>query len=336
MEVIISCPPDGLSQSPRHMHTQRLATELRSHGDGRDGERAGSISVCPRTPNPLFSRNSMSARPCRYAIVRPYILDRRWTGSTNMARHVRNPKIESRAARAKLRPSAKPTYFDLGGKLHLGYRRGKGAGRWVMRVYLGGEKYTTETLGEADDLADANGTSVLNFDQAQRMARERMKALEARSNGSAVTVSNAIETYLAAHSASPGARSKLKHVLEDGALSKTPLAALTADDLARWRERLGKTMADLSVRRVANDFRAALNAAGKRQRGELPSTFRDTVRDGLAAPRGATGGGAREKQVLADADVRRIISAAWDIDAEGDWDGDLGRMVTVLAATGQR
>jgi len=253
-----------------------------------------------------------------------------------MARHVRNPKIESRAARAKLRPSAKPTYFDLGGKLHLGYRRGKGAGRWVMRVYLGGEKYTTETLGEADDLADANGTSVLNFDQAQRMARERMKALEARSNGSAVTVSNAIETYLAAHSASPGARSKLKHVLEDGALSKTPLAALTADDLARWRERLGKTMADLSVRRVANDFRAALNAAGKRQRGELPSTFRDTVRDGLAAPRGATGGGAREKQVLADADVRRIISAAWDIDAEGDWDGDLGRMVTVLAATGQR
>jgi len=252
-----------------------------------------------------------------------------------MARHVRNPKIESRAARARLKPSAKPTYFDLGGKLHLGYRRGKGAGRWVMRVYIGGEKYVTDTIGEADDLADANGTSVLSFGQAQEKARERMKALEARSNGSAITVADAVETYLAAHETSTGARSKLKHVLKDEALSGTLLAALTADDLARWKESLAETMAPASARRIVNDFRASLNAAARRHRSELPPTMRDTIRDGLVAPRGGAEASAR-KQILTDADVRRLIQAAWDIDREQDWDGDLARMVLALAATGAR
>ncbi|MGO9418399.1 MAG: integrase, partial [Roseiarcus sp.] len=112
-----------------------------------------------------------------------------------MARHVRNPKIESRAARARLKPSPKPTFFDLGGKLHLGYRKGKVKGVWVARIYLGSERYAEKTLGEADDLADANGATVLNFDQAQRAAREHVRALEARSSASAVTVSDAIESY---------------------------------------------------------------------------------------------------------------------------------------------
>ena len=185
-----------------------------------------------------------------------------------MARHIRNPKIESRSARAKLRPSPKPTFFDLGGRLHLGYRRGKGAGRWVMRVYLGGERYAEKTLGEADDLADANGVTVLNFDQAQRAARERMKTLEARSSGPAVTVMSAIETYIAAHSASPGVRSKLKHALKDEALTQTPLAALTADDLIRWKESLAGTMKPASARRIVNDLRASLNAVARRHRSD--------------------------------------------------------------------
>ena len=45
---------------------------------------------------------------------------------------------------------------------------------------------------------------------------------------------------------------------------------------------------------------------------------------------------AREAQVLPDSDVRAIVSAAWEVDAEGGWDGDLGLIVLVLAATGAR
>src|SRR5271165_6003224 len=148
-----------------------------------------------------------------------------------MARHVRNPKIESRAARARLKPSPKPTFFDLGGKLHLGYRRGKGAGRWVMRVYLGGERYAEKTLGEADDLADANGATVLNFDQAQRLARACAGELETSVKGPAVTVAAAVEAYIASRETRSDALSELRHVLKDKALASTPLAALTADAL---------------------------------------------------------------------------------------------------------
>ena len=180
-----------------------------------------------------------------------------------MARHVRNPKIESRAARAKLKPSGKPTYFDLGGKLHLGWRRGKAAGRWVGRYYLGGDRYLTATLAEADDLADANGGSVLDFRQAQIKAREWASDLDEKGRvaafGPVVTVRAAVREYLNERPISRDAESKLNHLLADAALADAALAALTVTDLKQWRASLldkkglfGKSMSEASVRRVAN------------------------------------------------------------------------------------
>ncbi|HME85333.1 MAG TPA: integrase, partial [Roseiarcus sp.] len=94
-----------------------------------------------------------------------------------MARHVRNPKLDSRTAREKLKPSDKPVYSDLGNKVHLGYRKGKRGGSWVLRRYLGDEKkYVTETIAEADDVADADGVNVLDYRQAQDAARALMAA----------------------------------------------------------------------------------------------------------------------------------------------------------------
>jgi integrase len=90
-----------------------------------------------------------------------------------------------------------------------------------------------------------------------------------------------------------------------------------------------------SARRVSNDFKAALNAAARRYKAQLPSTIRDTIKDGLASVN-ASATVARQAQVLPDADVRRIISAAWKVDADSDWGGDLALIVLVLAATGAR
>ena len=39
---------------------------------------------------------------------------------------------------------------------------------------------------------------------------------------------------------------------------------------------------------------------------------------------------------MPDGDVRAIVSAAWEFDAERGWEGDLGRLVVTLAATGAR
>ena len=216
--------------------------------------------------------------------------------------------------------------------------------------YLGNETYIVETIGAADDFADADGAEVLTFHQAQTKARELVRALteEARiaSFGPAITVRDAIEEYLTARERREAkdrgdkglkrdARSRLtKHVLDaDEKFAAKPLAALTSDDLAKWRD--GLKMALGSAQRTVNDFKAALNATARRAKAALPATMRDTIKDGLATVNAAPAV-AREAQVLPDSDVRAIISAAWEVDAEGEWEGDLGRIVLVLAATGAR
>jgi integrase len=257
-----------------------------------------------------------------------------------VTRHIYNPKIESHNARAKLKPSGRPTYFDLGGKLHLGYRKGLGAGQWVARRYQGDGRYVSETLAESDDLADANGETVLNFDQAQKRARAWGEGQEAKERlaalGPVITVANAVEAYIDERSTSHDAMSKLKHLLADAELARTPLAALTVDDLKKWRAGLLKKMGEASARRVVNDARACLNAAAGRHPDKLPATLVAAIRAGFGVPRGSDVENTREQQILSDPDVKRLIAAAWEIDAEKKWDGDLGRMILTLAATGAR
>jgi integrase len=265
-------------------------------------------------------------------------------------------KIGTRELRKKLKASGKPHLEPFERGLDLGYRKGQRGGSWVIRRYLGQRDlgYSYETIGRADD--DPNETGALSYEQARVAARGRAQALaeEVRiaSLGPVVTVEGAIAEYIAGRDArelvgrglkgraagtakglKKDARSRLKHVLADKKLATKPLSDLSTHDLEKWRERLGMEAA--SVQRITNDFKAALNAAARRYRAQLPPTIRDTIKDGLATVN-ASAPVAREAQVLPDADVRRIISAAREVDAEGAWDGDLARIVLVLAATGAR
>jgi hypothetical protein len=233
-----------------------------------------------------------------------------------VAKRISNRDLDSRTARQKLKPSGKPYYCSISEKLHLGYRKGKsGGGKWVIRRYLGDERYIVETLqGVADDLADSDGERVLSFDQAQDKARERMKALAEEERiaalGPVITVRDAINEYVAARETEDhgqvgfkrDARSRLtRHVLDaDEALASTPMADLTTDDLARWRE--GLKMAPATIQRVASDLKASLNRAARRSKAQLPPTIRDTIRDGLAKTQ-RTPAVARERQVR----VRRVF-----------------------------
>ena len=92
-----------------------------------------------------------------------------------MARKVRDKDLGDRASRAKLKPSGKPYWRILDQGLHLGYRKNKNSGKWVVRLYQKGAKqpYVTDTLpGVADDKADPDNDAVLSFFQAQVKARE--------------------------------------------------------------------------------------------------------------------------------------------------------------------
>ncbi len=91
-----------------------------------------------------------------------------------MARRVRDSKLDSRTARQKLDVSGKPYYKALDQGLHLGYRKGKTSGKWLVRIYGTGEgDYLFEPLGLADDTGDPNGADILNFSQAQKLARQK-------------------------------------------------------------------------------------------------------------------------------------------------------------------
>ena len=156
-----------------------------------------------------------------------------------------------------------------------------------MRRYMGDEKYVVETIGAADDFADADGVETLTFHQAQTKARERAQAIaeEARiaSMGPAITVRTAIEEYLTArerrekkdHGGDIGlkrdARSRLtKHVLEaNEKLAAKPLATISPRRPRKWRR--GLQMAASSAQRTCNDFKSALNAAAKRAKTQLPA-----------------------------------------------------------------
>ena len=49
-------------------------------------------------------------------------------------------------------------------RLSQGARR---TGRWLVRWYLGGQKYRQETIGAADDALEADGQACLSFEQAK-------------------------------------------------------------------------------------------------------------------------------------------------------------------------
>ena len=115
-----------------------------------------------------------------------------------MAKTVREKKLDSPAARAKLKHSGKPYWRSIDPGLHLGYRKGLTGGKWVLRRYLGDEKYIVETIGTADDHSVANGDTVLDFFQAQSKAREiAAKAKAPKSLTGPLTVDAALDTYFA-------------------------------------------------------------------------------------------------------------------------------------------
>lgn len=88
------------------------------------------------------------------------------------------------------------------------------------------------------------------------------------------------------------------------------------------------------ARGTVNDFKAALNLAHRRLRRHLPADFAESVRWGLSIEKMVPVGykKARDNQILDDDTIRDIVAAA----AVYDGDGDVGRMVLLLAATGAR
>jgi integrase len=186
----------------------------------------------------------------------------------------------------------------------------------------------------------------MTFDQAQAAARAWARA-QAEGERQAIiaeaapTVREAVNAYIAARKARGGkdnddAGLRLSHHVLSAPIADKPLGSLTDEDFAAWRAGLtrggrgdrsnGPALAPGTLARLLNDLRAALRAAIAKAR--LPADAMAVVTAGCAKPADATR--PRAKQVLPDADIRRIVAAAQAQDE------DFADLVLVLAATGAR
>src|SRR6516165_2986082 len=175
-----------------------------------------------------------------------------------MARTVRNPKIDTRTARAKLPERREPYWTVISEGCALGYRRGAKGGTWIARFRGENGRQHYEALGAADDARDPDGLTVFSFPQAQARARDwfRVKATEQAGDfvplDRPYTVNDAITDYIADYKRRS---SKATDRLEWAAgawikpeLGTMPLAKLTKRRIQEWHQKVADTPARLRTR----------------------------------------------------------------------------------------
>lgn len=205
----------------------------------------------------------------------------------------------------------------------------------------------------------------LDFNAAVRKARhevglERL-AVVAAADGPVLTVGLAAENYIADRDARQSKRAgrlirsdtsaRLGRYLlgqpargKQKAVPAAPLVSialylLKETDLLQWRASLPATLKETAKQRLTTDLKAALNQAFARNRKRLDPAMPSVIKYGLKVgpiDDDETIPLARENQILSDSQVGQLLKATQSVDAAGAWEGDLFRLVVVLAATGAR
>ncbi len=166
-----------------------------------------------------------------------------------MARTVRDAKLDTRAARLRLRIRPEPYWRTLEKGFALGYRRRAIGGTWLARRWAATGKYVEHKIAAADDLQDAEGVAVLDFGQAQRAARDWWRSELRREEGhdtptDPLTVNDAITDYLKAlegqggRSAYHARRAAERHIMP--ALGPVQVPKLTARRIEDWHHELAE------------------------------------------------------------------------------------------------
>jgi integrase len=244
-----------------------------------------------------------------------------------MPRKIRDAKLESRSARLRLLIRKKPyTGPSLARGIMLLYRRNRTNGTWVIKAANGHGAYWTKGFAVADDFEDADGTHVLTFHQAGETGKALARGKTDTTDSKPLTVADAIAAYkrdLKSRGKHLSNATRVEHHLT-GTLAGKPVGMLTVRDLQAWRDGLIDKMEASSVNRTRTGLRAALELAATL---DHRITNRHVFRLGL---RGLPGSNRARRIVLADADVLRIVNAAYEVDQA------FGLLVDVLAVTGAR
>ncbi|MBM3514702.1 MAG: site-specific integrase [Alphaproteobacteria bacterium] len=226
-----------------------------------------------------------------------------------MARTARDTRLETRTARTGLKTRREPYWRTIHEGLAIGYRKGRRGGFWIARLYDTEHGRRFKSLGIADDIADANGTTVLDFRQAQEEARGFEKdqrridrGLDPRTGrpiGEApehYSVRNAIDDYQAANAHRGQAFKESRYRIEADilpVLGDVELAKLTTRRISDWHRNLSMRPARRRTRRgeAAKFATAPKSSDDKRQRQAsanrtltiLKAALNQAFKDGKAA-----------------------------------------------------
>jgi len=173
-----------------------------------------------------------------------------------MARTVRDSRIDTRSARQRLRAQREPYWRKIARGRYLGYRRAREGGSWIARYRdpVGQQHY--RSLGSADDALDANGSSMLTFEQAQECACEWFAQMEGhgteeRKRG-AYTIMDCTQDYLNWVKLHRKSYRHLKTYIDAYILPKlgrVDTAKLTTLMIRRWHQQLAAELPRLRTGR---------------------------------------------------------------------------------------
>jgi len=232
-------------------------------------------------------------------------------------------KIETATSRRKLPPRKKPYYVTVSPGVFLGYCRNHGHCKWSVRVVRGRVEWT-DRFATTDDLEPANGRDVLSYWQAVDEARKLARGTDDAPDSKPMTVEDAVEAY-ERDLKTRGANAQRVRRHLSGALGTKPVMLLSVQDLRHWRDGLvAKGVQPATINRTRAGLRAALELAATL---DHRITNRETFRLGLKGLRDTK---TARRAVLPDADVLRIVQAAYEHDRA------FGILIEVLAQTGAR
>ena len=249
-----------------------------------------------------------------------------------MGRAVRDARLDKRDARLKLSPRKEPYWRLIGEGAHLGYYRGKRGGRWVARHRLpgGGSGYSKTTLGEADDVCDADGANVLSFRQADAAARawfDKVVRGDARPAGQPYTVGDALDDYMTHFTGKSvtATRSRVDAIIRP-ALGGLEIDKLTAKQIGEWHKERAASPAKLRTGKFAKEqnTRVAADEDAKRRRQStanrdltvLKAALNRAFREGVVRSDEAwrkvkpfKAADAAKARYLTDDEARRLVNA---------------------------
>jgi integrase len=171
-----------------------------------------------------------------------------------MARTVRNAKLDTRSARARL-PAKKSGYWvPIARGFALGYRKGPKGSVWLARL-IDSKGRREAMLGSADDALDADGERILDYAQAQAKARDWLASLDAEGKDGPYTIDRCLDDYIADYKRRGGKALDRLEITADAFIRSQfgahEVGTMTAAMIRQWHLALAEAPARLRTRKAA-------------------------------------------------------------------------------------